>query len=61
MSYILNKELGQAILNYLGSQPYAQVAGFIQQIQQMEEINEEGYKAYIASQQAVVPEGDTGD
>lgn len=52
MSYLMNKELGQAILNYLGAQPYAQVAEFIQGLQQMGEINDQEFAEYMSIKNA---------
>lgn len=63
MSYLMNQELGQAILNYLGSQPYAQVSQMVAGMQQMGEINDQEFNEYMQAKHAEPagsnPEGKT--
>ena len=59
MSHLLSNELGQAIINYLGTQPYAQVSPLIQGMQQMHEINDEELGEYLAMKTAGVGNEDT--
>lgn len=52
MSHLMSQELGQAIINYLGTQPYGQVAQMVQGMQQMGEIDDKAFAAFMAEAQA---------
>ena len=44
----MSNELGQAIINYLGGQPYGAVAGLIAGLQQMGEIDDKKLAEFMA-------------
>lgn len=61
MSYLMSKELGQAVLNYLGTQPYVQVASMVQGMTQMGEIDDAEFSAFLSAKAVKeTPEDDGG-
>ena len=50
MAHLISKDLAQLILNFLASQPYAQVVEMIRGMQQLPEIDEVKFAAYMESQ-----------
>ncbi len=42
MNYIITAELREALLNYLGSRPYSEVAAGVQALQNLQQLDGEG-------------------
>ena len=55
MSHLMSNELGQAVINYLGTQPYAQVSKMIAGLQQMGEVDDKELGEFLASKKDVDP------